>query len=37
MIRRWLIWYALDCRRCPGWARPWVFGLAIGRWPRRVK
>lgn len=35
MMSRFLFWL-LD--NVPlGRAAPWVFGLAIGRWPRRVK
>jgi hypothetical protein len=36
-MRRFLFWLVLDSGVRLGRLAPWVFGLAMGRWPRRVK
>lgn len=36
-MRRFLFWLVMDSTIKLGPLAPWVFGLAIGRWPHRVK
>lgn len=36
-MSRWTRFWLLVMERGPAWAAPWLFGLAIGRWPRKVK
>ena len=36
MISRFLLWLVMDSSIRLGRLAPWVFGLAIGRWPHKV-
>lgn len=36
-MRRWLLWLVMDSKVKLGPFAPWLFGLAVGRWPRRRK
>jgi hypothetical protein len=37
MISRFLFWLVLDSRIPLGRLAPWIFGLAMGRWPHKKK
>jgi hypothetical protein len=36
-MSRFLLWLVMDSKIKLGPLAPWLFGLAIGRWPHRVK
>jgi len=36
-MRRFLLWLVMDSKIKTGRLAPYLFGLAIGRWPHKVK